>query len=98
MPDIGDAKTFQAELDQVFRRHNELVVNRPEVAVALLINMADTLRDKFNCDVEVEEVADGKWLVTVDGDEVGALLGFERDQETGDVIPSDLPPGAEVIE
>lgn len=91
MSDTPTAQSLYDELDTVFNRHNELMRLRPDMVVALCINMADSLADKQNVSLHVEEISDGKWVVECGDNDAGAFLGFERDRDTGEILPSDMP-------
>lgn len=93
-------ESFFDELDTVFVRHNALIRERPDMAVALLINMADGLRDKFGVTADVEELEPGKVMVTVRarGDESGAFLGFKRDPDTGEIKEDNLTDEMEYVD
>ncbi|MFC7077888.1 hypothetical protein [Haloarcula halophila] len=84
-----------SELDTVFARYNDLVVAEPETVVALLINMADGLRDKFGLTVRPRHIGEGKHVVYVGGEDVAGFLELERDPDTGHIIEEDMPEGME---
>jgi len=93
---------FYEEMDDVFRRHHRLIRGRPDMVVALLINMADGVRSEFGAAIEVEEL-DGdptKTMVTVKerGNEAAGFLGFPRDPETGDIAEDALTDGMEYVD
>jgi len=94
--DSPDAESLSKELDQVFQRHNELVVRDPAMAAALCINMADSLRDKFGVGVDAEEIDDGQWMVEFGDADAAGFVGFDRDAETGEMTGSDFPEEMEV--
>lgn len=93
---MPDEASLSEELDVVFGRHNDWVARNPALTVALLVNMADGLRDKFNLAVTVDQLDDEKWLVDVDDETAAGFLGFERDTDTGQIDEDDLVDGMEV--
>lgn len=93
---------FYDELDDVFVRHKHLIRERPDMIVALLINMADGFRSEFGVTVNVEPLDDDptKTMVTASsqGNEAAGFLGFPRDPETGDIPEDALTDSMEYVD
>lgn len=86
--------SFRDELTTVVARHNELVRAEAALVATTLVNVGDEIVDRHGLAVDVDQDAESRWSVLVDGDSI-AFLGYPRDADTGLPPRSELPADAE---